>query len=243
MRRIENVKALRSLFDLLPDVYYFVKDRQGRFVTANGPFAELCGVSKPADMVGQTDWDFFPPDRASLYVQDDRRVITTGQPMLHRVEPAPKALLGRRFVVTSKIPLFDARQRVVGLAGIARDLNRSEQALRSFEAFERTVAYIEAHYHEPVTIPQLARLEGMSTSRFERHFKRTFQTTPIDYITQIRIRHASRLLVTTTTPIVEIALQCGFYDHSHFTRHFKKALGVSPLRYRKTHESGESTLS
>ncbi len=234
---IGNIESIRSLFNLLPDVYYFVKDLRGRFVDVNTSFAGLCGVAKPEEMHGKTDWDFFSADRASLYVQDDRRVISRALPMIHRVEPSPSDLSGRHFVVTSKIPLFGQRtNRVVGIAGLARDLNRSESSLRAFESFAKAVEFIENHYDERITVAQLAGIEKMTVSRFERHFKRTFQSTPIDYVKQIRIRHACRLLVNTSLSILDVALKCGFYDHSHFTHQFKGAMGVSPVGYRKAHQ-------
>ena len=230
------VESLLPLFDCLPDVYFFAKDRDGRFIMANQLFAEWCGVTAAAEIMGKTDWDFFPPERASLYVQDDRRVMATRAALVNRVEPSPSPREGTRLIITSKVALVDASGAITGVAGIARELNRAELSLRAASDFQRAALYIEERYGEPISIPQLARLEGMSVSRFERRFKEAFQLTPTAYIHHIRIRHACRLLVNSRQSVADIALACGFYDHSHFIRHFRKALGITPLRYRREHQ-------
>jgi len=234
--RQPDVDGLRKLFDLLPDVYFFVKDVEGRFVMANHLFVELCGVDSEEDVLSRTDWDLFPADRASLYVQDDRRVIETRAPMTNRIEPAPSG--GPSLVITSKVPMLDSDGHCTGVAGVARDLSRTEASLLNYSRFEKAIGQIDRHYGEVLRIADLAKMEGMSVSCFERQFKKAFQTTPMSYIKQIRIRHAARLLVHSSLPITEIALTCGFYDHSHFTNHFRKALGLTPIRYRKTHQGG-----
>lgn len=231
-----GAEALLPLFECLPDIYFFAKDYEGRFTMANKLFAGLCGVATPADVIGKNDWDFFPPERASLYVQDDRRVMATRTALLNRVEPSPSPRNHSRLIITSKVALLNEEGEVVGMAGIARDLNRAELSTRAVADFQRAAFYIEQHYGESISIRELARMEGMSVSRFERHFKDVFQMTPSAYIHQIRIRHACRLLVNTRQSIADIALGCGFYDHSHFIRHFRQALGITPLRYRREHQ-------
>ena len=230
------VESLLQLFECLPGVYFFAKDHEGRFIMANQLFAELCGVATPADVMGKTDWDFFPPERASLYVQDDRRVMATRTALVNRVEPSPSLREGTRLIITSKVALVDLSGRIGGVAGLARDLNPAELSLRATADFQRAALYIEEHYGDPISVPQLAAMEGMSVSRFERRFKEAFQLTPTAYLHHIRIRHACRLLVNGRQSVADIALACGFYDHSHFIRHFRKALGITPLRYRREHQ-------
>jgi PAS domain S-box-containing protein len=231
-----DAESLRKLFDLLPDVYFFAKDVDGHFIMANRLFADLCGVDHVEHVLGKTDWDFFTSDRASLYIQDDRRVMETHTPMINRIEPSPSPQGGTSLVITSKVARLDSEGRCIGIAGIARDLSRTEASLVDCSRFERSIAHVEQHYGESLPVAELARIEGMSVSCFERNFKKAFQTTPTSYIKQIRIRHAARLLVHSNLPITEIALSCGFYDNSHFTNHFKRALGLTPIHYRQTHK-------
>ncbi|MBA3870623.1 MAG: PAS domain-containing protein [Anaerolineae bacterium] len=82
--RIQLVEALaderrlmRTLIDNLPDGIY-IKDTQSRFVLGNTTVAELMGVSTPEQLIGKTDFDFFPYDLASSYYEDEQTVMGTG---------------------------------------------------------------------------------------------------------------------------------------------------------------------
>lgn len=66
-----------------------------------------------------------------------------------------------------------------------------------------------------------------------RIFKQITSLSPIDYVNYLRIEQACTLLTTTTMPIIEIALDCGFNDCSYFARVFQKRKGVAPSEYRK----------
>ncbi|MEQ1751877.1 MAG: PAS domain-containing protein, partial [Prosthecobacter sp.] len=87
---MEGIAQLMPLFDMLPDVNFFIKDRKGRVVALNRTACEYCGVRTESEAIGKTDHDFFSPARAAKYIEDDQRVMTTGQPMINFVEPAPE---------------------------------------------------------------------------------------------------------------------------------------------------------
>src|SRR4030042_4639382 len=70
---------LRDLMDSIPDVIYF-KDRKGRLLMVNQAHAKGLGL-KPKEVVGKTDFDFFPKERAEKMAQDDLKVMTTGKPI------------------------------------------------------------------------------------------------------------------------------------------------------------------
>jgi transcriptional regulator GlxA family with amidase domain len=71
-------------------------------------------------------------------------------------------------------------------------------------------------------------------SQLERKFKKTFLVTPSDYLLKVRINKACDYLGKTTDTIASIALNCGFYDHSDFTRKFVRAMGLTPKHYRES---------
>ena len=79
-RRIGGRPALAELFEVLPNVYLFVKDRQHRFVMANRSELQLHNLKTEAEIVGRTDFDFHPPALAAQYVEEDRKVMAAGRP-------------------------------------------------------------------------------------------------------------------------------------------------------------------
>ncbi len=119
LRLIES-RQLARLFDLLPDVAFFVKDRHGRFQAMNRQGCEFCGVPSERAALGKTDFDFVPHGRAAEYQRDDRQVMRSGRAIVNRVESAPQSASSTHVILTSKIPLRDSRKRIIGLAGISR---------------------------------------------------------------------------------------------------------------------------
>jgi PAS domain S-box-containing protein len=233
MERMHSPQQMQLLFNHLPDVYYFVKDREGRFVLANDTFVKQCGVETEAEIIGKTDFDFFPMGRAESYVNDDRYVMETGESIIDRVELAPDPGNSINWFVTCKVPVYSNDGEIIGLAGTARDITRAGLALQPYTEMRAVLEYVRDNYSQPIEIKQLAALVHLSVSQFERRFRKVFQISPLKHIMNVRIRAASLRLTTTNDTIAAIALDCGFYDHSHFTRNFRKIMGTSPKEYRK----------
>jgi AraC family L-rhamnose operon regulatory protein RhaS len=82
-----------------------------------------------------------------------------------------------------------------------------------------SVAYMEANFTKPISIEELAILANISSRHFSRIFRQTYQTTPMKYLTALKMQHASRLLINTTKSITEIAFICGYNDSNYFTKH------------------------
>lgn len=123
---------LRALMDNSPDQVYF-KDEQSRFVKISKAQAERFGLSDPAQAVGKTDSDFFAADHARPALEDERRVMITGRPLvdLEEMETWPDGRAA--WVSTTKVPLRDKSGRVIGTFGISRDITerkRGEERLK-----------------------------------------------------------------------------------------------------------------
>ena len=93
--------------------------------------------------------------------------------------------------------------------------------------------YINENYKQDIRLPVLAQMAGMSAVAFSRFFKARTGTSLSDYIIDVRLGHASQMLVQTGTPVADICLECGFNNLSNFNRIFKKKKGCSPQEYRK----------
>ncbi|MFD0893602.1 AraC family transcriptional regulator [Luteolibacter ambystomatis] len=228
---------LQSLYDLMPDISFFMKDTKGRFVALNRMGCEFCGVASERDAFGCTDRDFFPRSNADEYMADDRAVMESGMPILNRIEPAPENKGSPRLVVTNKIPVRDRSGRIIGVAGFSRRVEHLRCADTVIKKLAAAVDLLHCHHAEPLTISDLAKRAGLSGSQFERLFRKAFATSPRQYLLCIRVESACRLLVETGETVASIAQQCGFYDHAHFTKAFVKEKGVTPSRFRKEHQA------
>ncbi|MBQ8039253.1 MAG: helix-turn-helix transcriptional regulator [Lachnospiraceae bacterium] len=94
------------------------------------------------------------------------------------------------------------------------------------------ISYISEHYTGDLTLAEIADNFHMSYKYFSRYFKNTFNTTLSDYIMKLRLERAELLLSQSELSITEISLQTGFNNISFFIRSFKKAYGMTPLKYR-----------
>lgn len=93
--------------------------------------------------------------------------------------------------------------------------------------------FINEHYTEPLSLAVLADHFHLSEKYISRYFKEHFHISLIQYLNHQRLVQSKKLLETTELPVTEIALCCGFNNISYFIRTFKKAYGLSPLRYRR----------
>ena len=98
--------------------------------------------------------------------------------------------------------------------------------------FSRVVDYIDAAIDGDLTLDAMAEVAGMNPFYFARAFRNRFGETPHQFVLRRRIDRAKRLLSETETPLVEIALSCGFASQSHFASVFHRHVGLTPSRYR-----------
>ncbi len=84
----------------------------------------------------------------------------------------------------------------------------------------------------PISLGQVAAAVGLHPVTVAQQFRRTYHCSVGEYARQLRLQHACRRLTGTRAPLAEIALEAGFYDQSHMTREFRRALGITPARYR-----------
>ena len=92
--------------------------------------------------------------------------------------------------------------------------------------------YIAQHYREEIKLEDLAALSAMAPSAFSRFFKQHTGRSPLDYIIDVRLGAAARMLVDTTTSVSEICYACGFNNLSNFNRTFKARRGYTPRDFR-----------
>lgn len=101
---------------------------------------------------------------------------------------------------------------------------------------EEMACFIAQNYTQPLTAEAISRDVGLHPKYAMALFQRTFGTTLVKYITEHRLSHAQRLLVTTEESILNIAMDSGFGSLSRFNEAFRRALGCTPREYRKLHQ-------
>ena len=97
----------------------------------------------------------------------------------------------------------------------------------------KSLNYINDNYTSPIKITNLAKLEGMSMTRFNLHFKEQMKMPPTKYIIMLRINMAKELLSTSDLPINQIGAMCGYEDYNFFAKVFKSVTGVSPKKFKQ----------
>ncbi|MDE7251437.1 MAG: AraC family transcriptional regulator [Acetatifactor sp.] len=93
--------------------------------------------------------------------------------------------------------------------------------------------YVRQHYAQNPSLTETAEAVHISASYLSRLFKQEFGTSYSQFLNDIKISYAMKLLVNTNLSVVEIANQCGYQNSNYFSSSFKKLIGVSPLQFRK----------
>ncbi|HVY76302.1 MAG TPA: AraC family transcriptional regulator [Puia sp.] len=97
---------------------------------------------------------------------------------------------------------------------------------------EKTFEYLNKNFDKNITLAEVSKLANMSDVSFSRFFRQRTGSTFIDSLTEIRLGHASRMLIESTNSIAEVAYHCGFNNISNFNRIFKKKKGCTPREFR-----------
>ena len=111
-----------------------------------------------------------------------------------------------------------------------KKLGESENKLLNIAS---AVSYMESHFNKQLSLELLAKMAGISPRHFIRVFRQGFGESPINYLINLRIDKAISLIKETDSSIIEIAMECGFYDSTYFARKFKEATGMTPTTFRK----------
>ncbi|MFO1486889.1 MAG: AraC family transcriptional regulator [Verrucomicrobiota bacterium] len=224
---------LEEIFDHVPETVFFLKDIKGRYLSVNQTLVERCGLREKRDLLHKHVKDIFPRELAERYSAQDEAVLRHGTRITDRLELHWHERRRTGWCLTTKLPLKDDRGRIIGLVGISRDL-RSPGNRESIPAsLATTMEHLEANYTDTLSPSSLARHAGLSPVRFARLIKRIFRITPHQLIVQTRLNAAAHQLAASARPVAQIALDCGFYDHSALTRAFRRATGQTPTQFRE----------
>lgn len=111
---------------------------------------------------------------------------------------------------------------------------KPEEAPPARGGVDRVVRYLNGNFQRQIRLEELARMAAMSENSLLHHFSGMIGTTPMKYLTRLRIRYAAELLHNTDMPVAEVAESAGFADPAYFSRAFRRETGLAPLDYRSS---------
>jgi len=224
---------IKEVVDCFPKTFFFQKDREGKFTSTNKLFLEHLGLKNESQIIGKTDYDFYPKYIADVFIKDDLEVLKTNQPLKNRLELLPQGDYQLNWVITHKFPMQNEEKETIGLIGFTSFYKDSVEVILRNEKLHKVISYIQNHFHLKITLSELAGIMNVSEKTLERYFKKYYGTTPKNYLKKVRIHAACHALKNTNDTISQISLKCGFFDQSHFTREFKSVMSCTPFSYRK----------
>jgi len=234
MTALEPTLLFHRLFDHIPGVYFFAKNKEGHLMFASAGLMQRYQMADDSEIIGRTDFDLNPDTMAQAYVDDDKRLLSGKADVIERIELWWDSQGIPDWFLVTKLPLYDQRRRVQGVMGTLRRPDEAERRLPVFQTVAQAVEVIRRDFAKPLLIEDVARSCGQSLRQLQRRFQSAFGITPQEFLLKTRVLAAVRLLEETNLTANEIAQRCGFVDASSFTQHFRKRMRESPASYRRT---------
>ncbi len=231
--RVGSGLQLSALFSSLPMIAFLAKDERSRFVCANARSLKIFNLEHEWQIVGKTDADFFESPIADGYLEEDRRVMTSGETRTYYSQLVPDIAGPLNWYVVSVAPLRDLRGAICGVGIVLYDLHEVGGVAQPFSQVEPALRHLHTRCREPIATADLAALCHLSERQFTRVFRRLLGEPPMRYLIRQRLRAARQDLVATDRSVGAIALDCGFYDQSAFTRAFRAETGTTPAEFRR----------
>ncbi len=227
-----NIKLIMPLINSLSNITFFIKNTKAEYQLVNSYFLERTGLNNMEEAIGKTSGILFPTQFGSAYESQDFKVIESGKHIYNRLElhAYNNGLMG--WCMTTKMPLFDKELKVVGVVGISVDLQNDRFVRTDLNIrLNRVLDYIDENFYTQISTQKLADIAHLSVSQLNRQFREIFLMTPLQLIQKKRFEHAIQLLAKDIS-ITEVSMQCGYIDHSAFSRKFKEFTNMTPSEFK-----------
>lgn len=156
-----------------------------------------------------------------------------------RLEPvkAPELLQdAAALFADTRLPGADQEQlqlRCQSLLCIVLDQLKERTSTVKPSGLELSIGYMHRHFRSKIQLETLAEIAGLTPSSYSRRFKREKGTTPVEYLSRLRLHHAKKLLSRPDITVKEAAAESGFGNEFYFSRVFKREVGMAPTAYIK----------
>lgn len=225
--------ALEQLFDQVSDMAFFIKDARGKYVAINQSLIARHGFANKSEVLGKKPSDICNGDFGRIPSEQDNLILRTGVSIVDHLEMQWEMPGRPVWCLTTKLPLKDEAGQTIGIVGFSKDVRSAVEPSTVPTSFARALEVFERDLPPEASPSWLAKLAKMPTHRFAKTMKLIFGLTPTQYVAKSRIGKASNLLLQSNMNISEIAQNCGYFDHSAFSRAFKKATGFTPISFRR----------
>lgn len=170
----------------------------------------------------------------ALYIVDqDRLTCAGGTSVVHLASHLVEKHCGKRHADKAlRIMIEETKVPSAAVQPQPFSANRTDD-----DRVQRAMLLMERNLESPVSLEFVAAHVGLGVRQLERLFKSEIGLTPSQFTLQMRLTHALHLIETTRDPIFDIALRCGFVNHSHFAHYFRTRFGHSPTQMRARHRA------
>lgn len=225
---------LLALFETLVNVMFCAKDLAGTYVEVNTAFVRRTGRRSKREVIGRRARDLFAPERAELYEEQDRQVLSGGAALRDQLELIRRPDGGLGWYLTTKRAVAGNQNRPLGLVSVSRDLETPTAAGIDVASLQPFAAHVREHLRDQLRLADLAEVVGCSTGQLDRRVRKVFGISPKQYVMRVKVERAMELLATTDLSLSDVALHCGFYDQSDFSKRFARTTGRTPHQFRST---------
>ena len=247
-----------------PDCLYFINPGELHSIWAEKP----CSLGEKAVVfdIGILNFDAYDPAQMQLLKPLHNRTLLFPRcltPDHAAFLPVRDAFLDILHAFERQSTEADAPESRAGTKELARQLLIKSSLLRIFallcshqlftpvekdhdkrvERIKATLTFIKENYREKIYIRDLAGVVNMNEQYFCRFFKKALGRSPMEYVSEYRIKQSLHLLEETDLPVMDICLECGYNNLGNFLREFKKQTGTTPLQYRRRFLARESSQS
>jgi len=203
----QEEKQLRTLIDNMPDRIH-IKDRQSRFIVGNMHVANIMGVNSSDELIGKTDFDFYPKDLAQEFFYDEQKLMDAGLPIINKEERGLDMNGHEIIVSTTKVPFKNENGEVIGVVGMGRDITPQKLV-------EKSLILHQENLQEANTLLE-ERQEEIQQQTEELHAQ-------ADYLTQMNQDLEKLSMVASHTDNVVIIMDADAnieYRNKGFEKHY-----------------------
>jgi len=233
LREIAAESHFHCVFDALPGIHFFVKNRAGQIMFVSRGLLAHHGFRDESEILGKTDKTLAPGPYAAKYLADDALIYQTGKPLLQRVELWFDCVGLPSWYVTSKFPVRGRSGKIIGIMGVLQSREEPEAEYPEIARAAPAIAMLRDSLQAFPGAQALAEECHLSVRQLQRIFAATFGMSPRTFWIKCRVRTACESLRENRESLAEITYRLGFTDQSSFTRQFRKHTGLTPKAYRR----------